>query len=131
MGKCKAKAIQTNLGTFRHNLGYPVIIQTYSGTFRTLCNPVIFRAVVYLDPWHIQNQKYIQNPGIFTTLVYSKLRYIHNADMSKIQAIFRTLSNIYEEVFCKNSERLCNYFCLACRVLFSWNEYHEFSLIQV
>ena len=34
MSECKAKAIQTNLGTFRHNQTYPEIIQAYSGIFR-------------------------------------------------------------------------------------------------
>ena len=29
MGRCKAKAIQTNLGTFRHNQTHPGIIQAY------------------------------------------------------------------------------------------------------
>ena len=38
MAKCKIKAIQTNLGTFKHNQTYPGIIQAYSGIFRTLCS---------------------------------------------------------------------------------------------
>ena len=29
MSECRIKAIQTNLGTFRHNQAYPVIIQAY------------------------------------------------------------------------------------------------------
>ena len=44
----------------------------YSGTLRTLCNPGIFRTLVYSKPWHIQNQKHMQNPGIFRTEVYSE-----------------------------------------------------------
>ena len=36
MDECKAKAIQTNLGTFRHNKTYPVIIKACSGIFRIL-----------------------------------------------------------------------------------------------
>ena len=103
MGKCKAKAIQTDLGTFRHNQVYPGIIQTYSGIFKTLCNPGIFRTVVYPEPWHIQNQKHMQNPGIFTTLVYSEPRYIQNAGIFKIQDIFRNLSNLYDEALSENS----------------------------
>ena len=47
MGECKAKAIQTNLGTFKHNQTYPGIIQTCSGIFRTLCYPDVFKTVVY------------------------------------------------------------------------------------
>ena len=50
MGKCKAKAIQTNLGTFRHNQTYPGIIQAYLGIFKTLYNPGMFRNVVYPEP---------------------------------------------------------------------------------
>ena len=80
MGKCKTKAIQTDLGIFRHNQTYPGIIQAYSGIFRTLCYPDIFKTVVYPEPW------YIQNAGIF-----------------KIRGIFRTLSNIYDAAFCENS----------------------------
>ena len=103
MGKCKTKAIQTDLGTFRHNQAYPGIIQAYSGIFKTLCNPGIFRTVVYPEPWHIQNQKHMQNPGIFTTLVYSEPRYIQNAGIFKIQDIFRNLSNLYDEALSENS----------------------------
>ena len=72
MGKCKPKAIQTDLGTFRYNQAYLGNIQTYSGTFKTLCNPGMFRTVVYPEPCHIQNQKHIHNSGIFRTPVYSK-----------------------------------------------------------
>ena len=50
MGKCKIKAIQTDLGTFGHNETYPGIIQAYSGIFKTLGNPDIFRTVVYPEP---------------------------------------------------------------------------------
>ena len=69
MSKCKTKAIQTDLGTFRHNQVYPGIIQAYSKPSVTLA---------YLEPWYIQNldiiqnQKHIQNTGIFRTLAYSK-----------------------------------------------------------
>ena len=46
MGECKTKAVQANLGTFRHNQTYPGTIQAYSGTFVTLCYPDIFKTVV-------------------------------------------------------------------------------------
>ena len=61
MGKCKAKAIQTNLHTFKHNQAYPRIIQAYSKPCVTL---------TYLGSWYIQspiNHKYIQNLAIFGT----------------------------------------------------------------
>ena len=41
MGKCKTKAIQTDLGIFRHNQAYPGIIQAYSKLCVTLA---------YLEP---------------------------------------------------------------------------------
>ena len=83
MSKCKTKAIQTNLGTFRHKQTYPGVIQAYLGILRNLSYPDIFKFVVYPEPWHIQNQKQfrtpaysqlwcIQNPAIFITLAYSK-----------------------------------------------------------
>ena len=34
MSKFKTKAIQTDLGTFRHTQSYPGIIQAYSGIFK-------------------------------------------------------------------------------------------------
>ena len=97
MVKCKAKAIQTNLGRFRHNKTYPGIIQAYPGISRTLYCSDIFKTVVYPEPWHIQNQKHIQNFGIFAALVYSEPRYIQNAGVFKIWGIFGTLSHIYIE----------------------------------
>ena len=87
MGECKTKAIQTKLETLNHNLTYPGIIKAYSGIFRTLCYPNIFKIVVYPENWHIQNQKNIQKPGIFTTLVYSEPRYIQKAGIFKIWGI--------------------------------------------
>ena len=69
MGKCKIKAIQTDLGTFRHNQAYPGIIQAYSKPCVTLA---------YLKSWYIQNpitQKHIQNPGIFRSLQYSEHKF--------------------------------------------------------
>ena len=56
MGECKTKAIQTNLGTFRHNQTYPGMIKAYSGKFTTLCYPDIFynygisRTLTYPEP---------------------------------------------------------------------------------
>ena len=46
MGKCKTKAIQTDLGTFRHDQAYPGIILCN----KALCNPGIFRTVVDPEP---------------------------------------------------------------------------------
>ena len=74
MGECKTKAIQTNLGTFRHNQAYTGIIQAYLEPCLNLTylklwyiqNPNILRTRTYLEPRHIQN------PTKFRTLAYSK-----------------------------------------------------------
>ena len=58
MGECKAKAIQTNLGTFRHNQTYPGKIQAYSD----------LEPCVYLEPRYIQNTGIFKIWGIFRTL---------------------------------------------------------------
>ena len=50
MGECKTKAIQANLGIFRHNQTYPGITQAYSGIFRALSYRDIFKTVVYSEP---------------------------------------------------------------------------------
>ena len=63
MGKCKAKAIHTDLGTFRHNQTYPGIIQAYS-------KPCVILA--YLEPWYIQNSDILRTGSIFGTLAYSE-----------------------------------------------------------
>ena len=78
MSECKTKAIQTNLGTFSHNLTYPGIIQAYLEPCVTLTylklwyiqNPDIFRTrsifrtrtPLYSELWHIQNLRHILNP---------------------------------------------------------------------
>ena len=71
MGKCKTKTNQANLnifmhipaflGIFRRNQTYSEIIRVYWGIFRTLCNPGMFRTLIfwepeaYPEPWYIQN----------------------------------------------------------------------------
>ena len=52
----KKEGIGNNEGSFFLKQGL--------GTLCQLC-------LVYSKPWHIQNQRYIQNPGILSTLVYS------------------------------------------------------------
>ena len=102
------------VGTVRHNQTYPGIIQAYSGIFRTLCYPDILKTVVCPEPWHIENQKHIQNPGIFTTMVHSEPRYTQNACIFKIWGIFKTLSQIYNEALIIFINY--NYFRKTCRV---------------
>ena len=49
MGKCKTKAIQTDLGTFRHNQTYPEINQH----IQAYLEPYV--ALTFLKLWYIQN----------------------------------------------------------------------------
>ena len=71
MGECKAKDIQTNLGTFRHNQAYPGIIYAYLGIFRTLSHPNTFKTEVhpelltYSEPEAYSEPCFIQNVDIF------------------------------------------------------------------
>ena len=71
MGECKAKGIQTNLGTFRHNQAYPGIIYAYLGIFRTLSHPNTFKTEVhpelltYSEPEAYSEPCFIQNVDIF------------------------------------------------------------------
>ena len=71
MGKCKSKAIQTDLGAFRHN-------QAYSEPCVTMG---------YLEPWHIQNPGIFRTRSIYRALVYSGPR------------IFRTLTYLKSEAY--------------------------------
>ena len=77
MDKCETKAIQTDLGTFRHNQTYPGIIQANSEPCVTLA---------YLKLWYIQKPDIFRTRSIFRTLAYSQPWYIQNL------GIFRTLA---------------------------------------
>ena len=59
MSKCKTKAIQTDLGTFRHNQSFPGIIQAYLESWY-IQNPGIFINPVYSECWHIQSPRHIR-----------------------------------------------------------------------
>ena len=98
MEKCKTKAIQADLGIFsifwhnqaysdtsRHNQAYCGIIQTYFELCVTLAyselwyirilaysKPEAYSEPLYPKLWHVQIQRYIQNPGLFRTLRYSE-----------------------------------------------------------
>ena len=70
---------------FRHNRHIQELfrnIQAYSES----CVTDIFRVLVYMELWHIQNQKHIQNRDIFRILVCSEPWYIQNL------GVFRTLA---------------------------------------
>ena len=71
----KPKAIQTDLGTFRHN-------QTYS-------KPCVNLA--YSAPWYIQNPDIFKTKNVFRTLVHSESPYIENSGIFKTQGLFRHL----------------------------------------
>ena len=100
MGKCKAKAIQTELGTFRHN-------QAYS----KLC-----LNLAYSEPRYIQNSGIFKSGNIFRTLVY------WNSGIFKTKAYFRHLR---WNVLWKQSTE--NIFAIYKVTAFSasWNKYHE------
>ena len=97
MGKCKTKTIQADLGIFTHIMAYSRIfrlsrhIQAHSGIFRnysgifwTLCNPGIFRTLLYWASWHIQNQNMSE--------AYSEPWYIHNCGTFRTRKMLRILS---------------------------------------
>ena len=69
MGKCKAKSIQTDLGTFWHNQAYPRIIQAYPKPCLTL---------PYIELWYIQNPDIFKIRNIFRTLLYPEPWHIQN-----------------------------------------------------
>ena len=79
MGKCKTKTIQLDLGICTN-------ILAYSGIFRILCNPGIFRTVAYPEPEAYLEPWYTEKPDIFKT-----------------RDVFRTLSRSYDVAFCENS----------------------------
>ena len=82
MEKCKAKGIQVDLGIVRHILAYSDIfkhkevnsgnIRVYWDIFRTLCNPGVFRTLVYSELEAYSEPWCIQNSGIFRILVHSE-----------------------------------------------------------
>ena len=49
------------------------------------------------------SERYIRNPNIFRTLTYLEPWHIQNYGICRTRDIFRTLSNIYDGMFCKNS----------------------------
>ena len=65
MVKCKTKAIQTDLSTFRHNQTYPGIIQAYAQPCLTLA----FKTVVY--PQSVTKIVRLVTPPHYSTLVAS------------------------------------------------------------
>ena len=95
MGKCKTKAIQTDSGLIRHIQNLFRHIQAYS-------EPCV--SLTYLKPWYMHDSDIFRagKPWHIDKLVCSELWYIQNVGIFKIRDIFRTLLNIYDEVFCEN-----------------------------
>ena len=87
------------------------IIQLYSDilcnacTFRTLCNACIRRNMAYSKSWNIQNRSITAfwHMPVRNLSYLWKFTKIQNPDIFKTWYIFRTLSETYKEVFCKNS----------------------------
>ena len=118
------KAIQRDLGIFTHIPAYSGIIQAYSGVFRTLCNPGIFRTLTclepeaYLEPWYIHRTR-----CIFRTLALC---------IFLTRGIFGNLSNIYDGAFTK---RVNGYNCFAnynyfCNISFSRSLLYKTNIIN-
>ena len=110
MGKCKTKAIQTDLGIFMHIHAYarifrhfqaypeiirhilnPGIIQAYSGS---CCNPGIFRILLHSESGHIQNGNHSQNPGTSKTLAHSEPEIYLESWAIQNPGIFRTRTSL-------------------------------------
>ena len=81
MGTYKINVIQADVGIFMFISEYLEIIQAVSVIVRTLSkgnidnqvyiqNPGMFRILLYSEPWHLENQGHIQDPDIFRNLVY-------------------------------------------------------------
>ena len=91
------KAIQADLGIFTHILAYSDIfkhkqaysgiIWAYSGIFRTLCNPSIFKTLLHSEPkayselWYIQNPVQYLQSSVFPKIVNGH-DYFHNISFS-------------------------------------------------
>ena len=93
MWKCKTKDIQPYLDI----QAYSGIFRDYSGIFWNLCNPGIFRTLVYSKPetyweaWYIQNSGIFKTRGILRSLVYPKLWHTQNQRHIQNSGLFRTL----------------------------------------
>ena len=111
MEKHKAKAIQADLGIFRHNQTYSGIIQTYSKSCVVLAysepsyiqNSGIFRirgilrTLAYLKTWHIQNLTQFRNLAYLEPWHIQNQKHIQNPDIP------RNLSSIDDGAFWENS----------------------------
>ena len=103
MSKCKAKTIQTNLGTFMRNQAYPGIIQAYSGILKTLCNTILtlYLLLIYVCRTLAYSQPcFIQSPSIFRTLAYSKSKAYSELCQTPTMKHFAKIVNGYN-YFCK------------------------------
>ena len=127
MGKCKTKAIQTDLGTFRHN--------------EASSKPCV--SLAYSEPWYIQNHDIFKTRNILRTLVYSEPRCIEDSGIFEAEGLFRHLrcqvsySDIYDVKYLRwsvlSKQLMENSFeILFCGVLYfikqiSWRSYSRGS----
>ena len=129
MSNYKAKAIHTDLSTFRHNQVYPGIIQTYSKPCVTL---------TYLEPWYIQNSDIFRTWSIFRTVVYSEPPYLRSAGVFKIWSYSEpcqtsAMKHFAEIVNCCHYFRKLQFFSQYKIATFSTslNKYHEIVTPEV
>ena len=94
MGKCKTKAIQTDLGRFRRNHAYskPCVTLVYLEPWY-IQNPDVFKPEAYSEPWHIQNLR------IFRTLAYSKSEAYSEPCQTSTMKRFAKIVNGYNREF--------------------------------
>ena len=126
MGKCKYKAIQTNLDIFTHNMHI-------QGLFRHI--------QAYSEHCHNQNQRHIQKPAIFRTLTlaYSEHWYFQNSGIFRTRDIFRALGIFSTRVILKTSmiQRFVktvkdyNIFPNFCNTSFSSSLLYEMNIINI
>ena len=102
MKKFKTKAVQADEGIFTHILAYSDILKHKQsrGIFRTICNPDIFRTLVYTEPKHMLSRDILRN------VAYSELWYIQKPDIFRTLAYSKPCQTSTIERFRKNSQRL-------------------------
>ena len=127
------RQIQAHSNIFWHIQTYSGIFQIHSDIFRTLCNPDIFRAFVFSEIWHVQNQKHIQNPVTLGTRAYSELSYIQSTGVFRTQPYseFQAYSEPYQRSRVEHFSEIVkgyNCFCNFCNINFSRSQLYEINM---
>ena len=75
----------------------------FTSIFKILCDPGLFRTMVYSEQEGYPEPWYIQRPGIFRPLVYSEPCYIQNPGIFRTQKYSETCQTSTMECFHENS----------------------------